>query len=134
MSKRSMSEKERRLLEYLLDVNSNLPLHVLSSLKDGLDDSLVEEFGPGLTLSFSSGDGESSRLPVELVAVDDGVPVLIYAIAVLNEGEWRLHEFVVDRLDGEDISAYPGEVANLMIVENGVMKDGADLRGVYVVG
>ncbi|MEN5209184.1 hypothetical protein ABE493_13785 [Stenotrophomonas terrae] len=117
-----------------MDVNSNLPSRVMSSLKDGLDDSLVQEFGSGLTLSFSRGRGESSRLPVELVAVDEGVPVLIYAIAVLEGEKWRLDEFVVDRLDGEDLSDYAVELANLMIVENGVMKDGADLRGVYVVG
>lgn len=70
---------------------------------------------------------------MELVAVDEGVPVLIYAIAVLNGGRWRLDEFVVDRLDGAGISDYPGELANLMMVEDGIMIGGADLRGVYVV-
>lgn len=57
MSKRNMSERESRLLGYLLDVNSNLPLRVMSSLREGLDNSLVEELGSGLTLSFSRGAG-----------------------------------------------------------------------------
>jgi len=135
VAKRFLNDEERLLIGYLLDVNAGLSEKVISSLRQDVDRCMVEEIGSRYALSFECGDkgGEDSRLPVELIASDNGVPVLVYAVAVLGESGWRLGMFCVDRLDGEDVCNYPNNLERMMLVEDGMMKGGMDLRDIYIV-
>lgn len=80
----------------------------------------------------SLGGWENSRtLARELIAVDEGVPVLIYAIVHNTLTGSVLDSFNIDRLDGEPLVAYPAAGGSLMIVERNKRVGGADLRHLY---
>ena len=67
----------------------------------------------------------------ELVCVDEGVPVLIYACAVETQSGYVLNSFDIDRLDGEPLVNYPEAGDGLMIVERNKRVGGADLCHLY---
>jgi len=75
--------------------------------------------------------GGFTTLARELVGIDEGVSVLIYAYVVETQTGYVLDSFSIDRLDGEPLVAYPEPSDSLMIMEAGKRIGGADLRYVY---
>jgi len=66
-----------------------------------------------------------------LIALDEGVPVLIYAYVIETRSGYVLHSLDIDRLDGEALVKYPEPGDGLMIMEAGKRIGGADLRHVF---
>jgi hypothetical protein len=66
-----------------------------------------------------------------LIAVDEGVPVLIYAAVSNTSAGFDLDSFNIDRLDGELLVNYPEAGDSLMIVEGNKRIGRADLRHLY---
>ncbi|PNE52619.1 hypothetical protein A8H39_28410 [Paraburkholderia fungorum] len=76
-------------------------------------------------------DGKTPERLRELISIDEGVPVLIYAIADRTPAGFVLESFNIDRLDGEPLVAYPEPGDGLMVVEGNKRVGGADLRHLY---
>lgn len=136
---RSLEPKELNLLMLLLEANESIPEHVVTRLREQAVGATVREIGSPCFLAIQHEcDLESSatnvfRLPAELVASDEGVPILIYATIIETTNGEQLDTFVTDRMDGSPISNYPNSADQMMIIEGGRMKGGTDLRNIYIV-
>ena len=136
---RSLEPKELRLLMRLLEANESIPEHVITRLREQAVGATVREIGSPYFLAIQHEcDLESSatnvfRLPAELVASDEGVPILIYATIIETANGEQLDTFVADRMDSSLISNYPNSADHMMIIENGRMKGRADLRNIYII-
>ncbi|CAG4886042.1 hypothetical protein [Paraburkholderia saeva] len=134
---RPLFSHELELLEFLLFVNEPVYGDVISQWIAGLDTSSVSEYFSPYSLTFDEGPKmprmrfESFTLQRELIAIDEGVAVLVYALASKTPAGNMLDSFSVDRLDGEPLQSYPKAGSSLMIMERGRRIGGADLRAVY---
>ncbi|MFM0225130.1 hypothetical protein [Paraburkholderia dipogonis] len=134
---RTFKPQERRLVEFLISVNASLYRSDAPRWMDQIRNSTVCEVNVPYCLSIShaeesfGGWENSYTLGRELIALDEGVPVLIYAIVHSTQVGLVLDSFNIDRLDGEPLVAYPEPGDSLMIVEAGRRIGGADLRHVY---
>lgn len=104
---------------------------------DQIRNCTVREINVPYCLSISheaesyEGWENSHTLARELIAVDEGVGVLIYAIVHDTQAGLVLDSFNIDRLDGEPLITYPAAGDGLMIVEGNKRVGGADLRHLY---
>lgn len=134
---RTFKPQERRLVEFLISVNAPLYSSDAPRWMAQIQICTVREVNVPCCLSISHDDvsyegWENSRtLARELIAVDEGVPVLIYAIVDNTQAGYVLDSFNIDRLDGETLVAYPEAGSGLMIVEGNKRVGGADLRHIY---
>lgn len=134
---RTFKPEERRLIEFLILVNAPLYSTETPRWMDQIRACTVREVNVPCCLSISHdeesyGGWENSKtLARELIAVDEGVPVLIYAIVHNTQAGFVLDSFNLDRLDGEPLVAYPEPGDGLMIVERNKRVGGADLRHLY---
>ncbi len=134
---RILSFQERQLIEYMISVNAALYEADVPRWMAQLRDCTVHEVNVPYCLSIShaeqrySGPESSHTLARELIAVDEGVAVLIYAIVHETAVGPVLDSFNIDRLDGNPLVVYPEPGAGLMIVERNKWIGGADLRHVY---
>lgn len=134
---RLLTEKERSLAGFLLMKNASMGDNFIEMAFFQIKEGVVDELGNPYFLSFKNENCnliDVGRLPVELIASDGGVPVLIYAtVAVRSDGSEVLDTFVLDKMDGTSISAYPDQVGEMMAVCEGRRVGGADLREIYLV-
>lgn len=134
---RNLKQHERRLLEFILEVNKPLYPDQPGRWKAQLEGCSVHEVYVPHCLRIShagaalKSEGRSRRLGYELVGIDEGVPVLIYVITEEADEGFVLDIFSVDRLDGEPLVTYPEAGDTLMIVDGNRRVGGADLRHVY---
>ena len=134
---RTLKPQERELVEFLISANASLYRTDVARWMEQIRTCTVSEVNVPYCLSISH-DGksyegwENSRtLTRELIAVDEGVPVLIYAIVDNTQAGFVLDSFNIDRLDGEPLANYPEAGDGLMIVEGNERVGGADLRHLY---
>jgi len=134
---RPLSQKERALLTFLIEANEPLYGDRMGQWKTQIETCLVREIDSPFFLAVVHDEGteragcDAVTLGYELVGVDHGVPVLIYAVAMKTPSEWVIDIFNVDRLDGEPLVDYPEAGASLMIVQRNTRVGGADLRHLY---
>jgi hypothetical protein len=134
---RNLKAHERKLLEFILDVNQPLYPDHSSRWRDQLARCTVHKVDVPYCLRIShvgtalKPEGRSRTLRYELVGVDEGVPVLIYVITKEADSGFVLDILSVDRLDGEPVVAYPEAGDGLMIVDGNSRIGGADLRHIY---
>ncbi|CAE6715116.1 hypothetical protein R69608_03542 [Paraburkholderia nemoris] len=133
---RTFKLQERRLLEFLLTANEPFYGAYVSRWKTQLKTCTVREVNVPYCLDISHDEtrlpgGGFATLARELVCLDEGVPVLIYAYVVETQSGYVLDSFSIDRLDGEPLVVYPEPDDGLMIMEAGKRVGGADLRHVY---
>ncbi|KAE8759592.1 MULTISPECIES: hypothetical protein [Paraburkholderia] len=135
--RRTLKPQERQLLEFLISVNAPLYRTDVARWMEQIRTCTVREVNVQYCLSISHdeksyGGWENSKtLAHELIAVDEGVPVLIYAIVHNTQAGFVLHSFNIDRLDGEPLVNYPEAGDGLMIVERNKRVGGADLCHLY---
>ncbi|CAB3762007.1 hypothetical protein [Paraburkholderia solisilvae] len=134
---RSLEVREYKLLDFLLDVNEPLYGHRVKIWKKQIKTCRVREIDTPYFLAVchedvveQSGCG-AVTLGRELIAIDQSVPVLIYAVLMKTPSDWIVDIFNVDRLDGEALMTYPEAGDGLMIMEAGKRVGGADWRSVY---
>lgn len=124
-------------MNFLFSVNAPLYEADAPRWMNQIQNCMVCEVNVPYCLSISHGEEtyegwENSRtLARELISIDEGVPVLIYAIADRTPAGFVLDSFNIDRLDGEPLVAYPEPGDGLMIMEAGKRIGGADLRHVF---
>jgi hypothetical protein len=133
---RPLASHERRLLKFLLKVNESFYDDNVPRWEAQVDTCTVHEVNVPYCLAISHDEprhpgGGYTTLARELIAIDEGVPVLVYAYAVETQSGYVLDSFSIDRLDGEPLVAYPEPGDGLMIMEAGKRIGGADLRHVY---
>jgi hypothetical protein len=134
---RSFKPQERQLVEFLISVNASLYRADIPRWMEQIRTCTVREVNVPYCLSIShdeksyGGWENSETLVRELIAVDEGVPVLIYAIVDNTQAGFVLDSFNIDRLDGEPLVNYPEAGDGLMIVEGNKRVGGADLRHLY---
>lgn len=133
---RPLANHELRLLEFLLTANEPFYSAYVNRWKVQVKACTVHEVNVPYCLAISHVEsrlpgGGYTTLARELVGIDEGVPVLIYACAVETQSGYVLDSFNIDRLDGEPLVAYPEPGDGLMIMEAGKRVGGADLRHVY---
>jgi hypothetical protein len=134
---RNLEPNERKLLEFILDVNEPLYPNQSGRWKAQLEGCTVHEVNVPHCLRIShtgsalKPGGRSRTLRYELVGLDEGVPVLIYVTTEEADEGFVLDMFSVDRLDGEPVVTYPEAGVKLMIVDGNRRVGGADLRHVY---
>jgi hypothetical protein len=134
---RPLASHEHALLDFLLDANEPLYGDLIKRWKDQIATCHVREIDTPYFLAVchdemieKSGCG-ARTLGRELIALDENVPVLIYAVLMETPTDWIIDIFSVDRLDGEALTAYPTPGESLMIMEAGKRVGGADWRRVY---
>lgn len=133
---RPLANHERLLLHFFLTANESFYGSYVPRWKHQVERCTVHEVNVPYCLAISH---DEARLPGggfitlarEIVCLDEGVPVLIYACAVETQSGYVLDSFDIDRLDGEPLVAYPEPGDGLMIMEAGKRISGADLRHVY---
>lgn len=134
---RTLKLHEFQLIEFVISVNVSLYEIDAPRWMAQLRGCTVRAVNDSLCLAIShpeksyGGWENSHTLARELIAIDEGVPVLIYVIIHDTEAGRVLHSFNIDRLDGEPIVIYPEEGNTLMVVEGNRRVGGADLRHVY---
>jgi len=134
---RNLEPHERQLLEFILEANAPLYPDHSDRWKAQLACCTVHEIDVPHCLRISHAgtalkpEGRSRTLRYELVALDEGVPVLIYVTIEEADDGFVLDVFSIDRLDGEPVVTYPKVGDELMIVEGNKRVGGADLRHVY---
>ncbi|MFL9868081.1 hypothetical protein PQR67_28225 [Paraburkholderia fungorum] len=134
---RTLKPQERRLIEFLISVNASLYEADAPRWMDQIQNCTVREVNVPYCLSISheaesyEGWENSHTLARELIAVDEGVAVLVYAIVHDTQAGLVLDSFNIDRLDGEPLITYPDAGDGLMIVEGNKRISGADLRHLY---
>ncbi|MFL9868082.1 hypothetical protein PQR67_28230 [Paraburkholderia fungorum] len=133
---RPLASHERRLLEFLLTVNESFYGAYVQRWEAQLKTCTVHEVNVPYCLAISHDEirlpgGGYTTLARDLIAIDEGVPVLIYAYVAETQSGYVLHSFDIDRLDGEPLVAYPEPGDSLMIMEAGKRIGGADLRYVF---
>ncbi|MFC0402268.1 hypothetical protein [Paraburkholderia rhizosphaerae] len=134
---RSLSIREHELLDFLLDVNRPLYGERVTLWKRQIATCRVREIDTPYFLAVCHDDEVEQSgcgavtLGRELIALDQGVPVLIYVVLMKTPTHWIVDIFNVDRLDGEPLTAYPEAGNGLMIMEAGKRVGGADWRSVY---
>ncbi|MBB4519455.1 hypothetical protein [Paraburkholderia fungorum] len=133
---RALATHERRLLESLLTVNRPFYGAYAQRWEAQIKTCLVHEVNVPYCLAISHDEirlpsGGYTTLARELIGIDEGVPLLIYAYAVQTQAGYVLDSFDIDRLDGEPLVAYPEPGDSLMIMEAGKRIGGADLRQVF---
>jgi hypothetical protein len=134
---RPLSPKEHTLLKFLIEANGPLYGNRTNQWKTQVETCLVREIGSPYYLAVIHDEDtekagcDAMTLGYELVGVDHGVPVLIYAVAMKTPSDWLIDIFNVDRLDGEPLVDYPEADSGLMIVERNKRVGGADLRHLY---
>ncbi|CAE6848163.1 hypothetical protein R69608_03543 [Paraburkholderia nemoris] len=134
---RPLSVKEHALLKFLIEANEPLYGNRTNHWKTQVETCLVREIDSPYFLaviheeSIEKAGCDSITLGYELVGVDHGVPVLIYAVAMKTHSDDFIDIFNVDRLDGEPLVNYPEAGAGLMIVDRNKRVGGADLRHLY---
>lgn len=131
---RPLLPRENALLTFLVETCEPIYSDRINQWKAQIQQCLVREIGSPFYLAVCH-DGSTEiagcdaiTLARELVGVDHGVPVLIYAVAMKTPTDLVIDVFNVDRLDGEPLVDYPEPGAGLMIVEQGKWVGGADLR------
>jgi hypothetical protein len=138
MMSRTLAAHEYALANFLLDINEPLygGNHV-KRWKRQIATCRVREIDTPYFLAVChdetierSGCG-ARTLGRELIALDENVPVLIYAVLMKTPTDWIVDIFSVDRLDGEAPGVYPTPGENLMVMEAGKRVGGADWRRVY---
>ncbi|MFL9885485.1 hypothetical protein PQR66_20755 [Paraburkholderia agricolaris] len=134
---RPLSAKEHALLKFLIEANEPLYGDRTNQWKTQVETCLVREIDSPYFLAMiheekiEKAGCDSITLGYELVGVDQGVPVLIYAVAMKTPSDYFIDIFNVDRLDGEPLVNYPEAGDGLMIVERNKRVGGADLRHLY---
>lgn len=134
---RPLSAKEHALLKFLIEANEPLYGDRTNQWKTQVETCLVREIDSPYFLAVVHEENikragrDSITLGYELVGVDHGVPVLIYAVAMKTPSDYFIDIFNVDRLDGEPLVNYPEAGDGLMIVERNKRVGGADLRHLY---
>jgi hypothetical protein len=134
---RTFKPQERELVEFLISVNASLYGADTPRWMEQIRTCTVRESYVPYCLSISHEEEgypgwENIRtLARELIALDEGVAVLIYAIIINTLTGFVLDSFSVDRLDGEPLVAYPEPGDGLMVVEGNKRVGGADLRHIY---
>ncbi|MFL9910928.1 hypothetical protein [Paraburkholderia sp. RL17-337-BIB-A] len=134
---RTFRPQERELLEFLVSVNASLYSADVARWMEQIRTCIVREVNVPYCLSISHneesyGGWENFRtLTRELISVDEGVPVLIYAIVDKTSAGLVLDSFNIDRLDGQPLASYPEAGDGLMIVERNKRVGGAGLRHLY---
>jgi hypothetical protein len=133
---RPLASHELRLLEFILTVNESFYGAYVHRWEAQVKTCTVHEVNVPYCLAISHDEiklpgGGYTTLARELVCIDEGVPVLIYAYAVETQSGYVLDSFNIDRLDGEPLVAYPEPGDGLMVMEAGKRIGGADLRHVY---
>ncbi|MFL9949704.1 hypothetical protein PQR68_27290 [Paraburkholderia agricolaris] len=138
---RLLTPREHRLIEFLISVNAPLYEADAPRWMNQIQNCTVCEVNVPYCLSISHGEEtyggwEKSRtLARELISVDEGVPVLIYAIADRTPAGFVLDSFNIDRLDGEPLAAYPESGDGLMVVEgNKAGRRGRFASSIWQVG
>ena len=134
---RPLSVKEHALLKFLIEANEPLYGARTNQWRTQVETCLVREIDSPYFLAViheeiveKSGCG-AITLGYELVGVDHGVPVLIYAVTMKTPSDYFIDIFNVDRLDGEPLVDYPEAGDGLMVVERNKRVGGADLRHLY---
>lgn len=134
---RPLFRHELDLLTFLLSINEPIYGDIVRQWIAGLGACRVcEDFSP-YSLSFEGGSKGAGMKPElftlerELIGIDEGVSVLVYAVANKTPAAYTLDGFSVDRLDGEPLQVYPRAGDSLMVMQNGKRIGGADLRAVY---
>ncbi|WP_146749837.1 hypothetical protein [Paraburkholderia bryophila] len=126
--------QEIALLTFLIETCEPIYGDRINQWKAQIRQCLVREIGSRFYLAMCHDDSMEKAgcdvltLTRELVGVDHGVPVLIYAVAMKTPTDLVIDAFNVDRLDGEPLVDYPEPGAGLMIIEEGRRVGGADLR------
>jgi hypothetical protein len=133
---RPLESHERRLLEFLLTVNESFYGEYVQRWEAQVKTCTVHEVNVPCCLAISHDEirlpgGGYTPLARDLIAIDEGIPVLIYAYVVETQSGYVLHSFDIDRLDGEPLVTYPEPGDSLMIMEAGKRIGGADLRHVF---
>jgi len=133
---RPLASHERLLLQFLLTANESFYGAYVLRWKNQVERCTVHEVNVPYCLAISHDEirlsgGGFMTLARELVCVDEGVPVLIYACAVETQSGYVLNSFDIDRLDGEPLVNYPEAGDGLMIVERNKRVGGADLCHLY---
>ncbi|NYH15105.1 hypothetical protein [Paraburkholderia bryophila] len=134
---RTPSAQERQLIEFLIAVNAPLYENDAPRWMAQLRDCTVRAVNIPCCLSISHAEvryrgwEHSHTLARELIALDEGVPVLIYAIIDDTQAGPVLDSFNIDRLDGKELVVYPAPGERLMIVEGNKWVGEADFRHVY---
>ncbi|MFM0591978.1 hypothetical protein [Paraburkholderia dilworthii] len=131
---RPFANHELKLLEFLLTVNESLYEKYLPRWRAQIETCTVREVNVPYCLAISHEDrlpgGGYTTLARDLIAIDEGVSVLIYAYVIETRSGYVLHSLDIDRLDGEALVKYPEPGDGLMIMEAGKRIGGADLRHV----
>ncbi|CAG4911437.1 hypothetical protein [Paraburkholderia gardini] len=134
---RQLTLHERRLLEFLLSINEPLYGALATEWKTQTSTLVVCDVDPSCFFAkrvahvFEADEFDIITLRRELIGIDEGVPVLIYALVEKSPGGYVLDSFSVDRLDGKALRSFPDAGENLMVMEGGRRIDGADWRNVY---
>ncbi|NYH15104.1 hypothetical protein [Paraburkholderia bryophila] len=132
---RPLANHELKLLEFLLTVNESLYETYVPWWRAQLETCTVREVNVPYCLAISHEDrlpgGGYTTLARDLIAIDQGVSVLIYACVVETRAGYVLHSLDIDRLDGAALVKYPEPGDGLMIMEAGKRIGGADLRHVF---
>ncbi|RAS20856.1 hypothetical protein [Paraburkholderia bryophila] len=132
---RPFESHELRLLQFLLSVNESFYEDYVPRWRAQIETCTVHEVNVPYCLAISHEDrlpgGGYTPLARVLIALDEGVPVLIYAYVIETRSGYVLHSLDIDRLDGEALVKYPEPGDGLMIMEAGKRIGGADLRHVF---
>ncbi|WCM23074.1 hypothetical protein NDK50_34525 [Paraburkholderia bryophila] len=132
---RPLANHELKLLEFLLTVNEPFYEKYLPRWRAQIETCTVREVNVPYCLAISHEDrlpgGGYTPLARDLIAIDEGVSVLIYAYVIETRSGYVLHSLDIDRLDGEALVKYPEAGDSLMIMEAGKRIGGADLRHVF---
>jgi hypothetical protein len=133
---RPLANHERELLHFLLTVNESLYSAYVPQWRAQLETCSVREVNVPYCLAFNHSEerlpgGAFVLLARDLIGIDEGVSLLIYAYVVETRTGYVLDTFDIDRLDGEPLVVYPLPGDGLMIMEEGKRIGGADLRHVF---
>lgn len=134
--RRPLAAHERELLHFLLTVNESLYSAYVSQWRAQLETCTVREVNVPYSLAFNHSEerlpgGAFVLLARDLIGIDEGVSLLIYAYVVETRTGYVLDTFDIDRLDGEPLVVYPQPSDGLMIMEEGKRIGGADLRHTF---
>ncbi|AOY99577.1 hypothetical protein BKK81_10105 [Cupriavidus sp. USMAHM13] len=134
---RPLAPHERALLDFLIETCEPLDGKRTSQWQTQIKTCRVREIGDPYYLAVVH-DEETEKsgcdaitLGRDLIALDQGIPVLIYAILMKTPTDYLIDIFDIDRMDGRPLTAYPKPGNTLMIMEEGKRVGGADWRHAY---
>ncbi|WP_156811197.1 MULTISPECIES: hypothetical protein [Cupriavidus] len=134
---RPLAPHEFALLDFLIEVCE--PLYGKRTLqwRAQIKTCRVREIGDPYYLAVVHDEAteksgcDAITLGRDLIAVDQGVPVLIYATLMKTPTDYLIDVFDIDRMDGRPLTAYPKPGDSLMIMEAGKRVGGADWSRFY---